>query len=476
MFEFKLPDVGEGMHEAEIVRWLVKPGDTVKVDQVMLEIQTDKALVEIPSPVAGLVAELRVEPGQLAHVGDILITFETEVKAKTEVTPNQKTVESHAVLANTKQLDATASNFVAAQLNLNIAAASRVRAAPAVRKRALELNVDLTQVQASSPDGRVLLQDVLNYVEQRQKNPQISSATNFAAAPNGNGNGNSNSKGHGKTLTPIPPAFKDMKNIEPTYSETGGTTIANLGSKANNTNFEFGNDPKEERKALVGLRRRIAERMEMSWRTIPHVTTFDDADGEQLVALRKRLQPTAEKRGVHLTYLPLIVKAVVQSLKQHPIFNSSLDEQTREIIYKWEYHIGLATATSEGLIVPVIRHADKLTILQLAIEIIRLTEGARNRSLKAPELGGSTFTISNFGSFGAQRGTPIINPPEAAILGMGKLADQAVARHGQVVVRPILPLALSFDHRLIDGADAGAFSKTLVEFLENPDLLMLDMI
>ncbi len=473
--EFKLPDVGEGMEEAEVVRWLVKAGDTVRIDQVMLEIQTDKALVEIPSPVAGTVAEIKVQEGQIAHVGTVLVSFDTAKSQTAPVliaTPSTKAVEMSPARV--------ADNVSSTNGHSAVTSPHQVRAAPAVRKRALELDIDLSKVQPSSPDGRVLLQDVLDYIEQ----PRL-------APINGDDRDTSTNEptpqtiidvptdgGHARAVNGFAPASVPSNgngNITLSAQTQPETASATARAKIFVPTFE-GGTAQEERKALVGLRRRIAERMEQSWRTIPHVATFDDADGYELAALRQRLLPAAATRGIKLTYLPLIVKAVVQALKQHPIFNSSLDEGTREIIYKRDYHIGLATATPDGLLVPVVRYADRLTLLQLAAEINRLTEGARNRTLKGPELSGSTFTISNFGSFGGQRGTPIINPPEAAILGVGQLKEQAVARDGQVVVRPILPLTLSFDHRLIDGADGGAFSRTLIELLENPDLLMLDMI
>ena len=437
MTEFKLPDVGEGMHEAEIVRWLVKPGDRVKADQVMLEIQTDKALVEIPSPVAGIVAEIRVKEGQMVPVGTVLITFDTAPATKVAEKPVPEPVLAVAATTLTKAYSNGAT--VTTQ-------PSRVRAAPAVRKKAWELDVDLTVVQPSSPDGRVLLQDVLNYAEHRHSQPTIVAV---AATPT-----------NGKTEvieTPNPPpVVQPLIPARPAVFSGADAT------------------QDETRKPLVGLRRRIAERMELSWRTIPHVSTFEDVDAGNLSALRAQLAPTAEKRGVKLTYLPLLVKAAIYALKKTPIFNSSLDDKSREVIYKNYYHIGLATATPDGLFVPVLHHADQLTLLELAVEINRLAEGARNRSLKANELSGSTFTITNYGSYGGSVGTPIINPPEAAILGVGRIADKAVVLNGQIVVRPIMPLCLSFDHRLIDGADSGVFTNHLKEVLETPALLMLD--
>ncbi|HEU5370175.1 MAG TPA: dihydrolipoamide acetyltransferase family protein, partial [Ktedonobacterales bacterium] len=232
----------------------------------------------------------------------------------------------------------------------------------------------------------------------------------------------------------------------------------------------------EQREPLVGLRRRIAERMELAWRTIPHATAFGEADGAALMALREELKPQAEKLGIHLTYLPLLVKIVVQALKEHPVFNASLDEERREIIYKRFYHIGLATDTPDGLLISVVRDADRYTLLDLAREINRLVEAGRARKLTLQESSGSTFTLNNVGSFGGSGagGVPIINPPEAAILAVGALRERAVARQGQIIARPTLPLSLSFDHRLIDGAGSSAFLARFQELVEHPSLLLLN--
>jgi pyruvate dehydrogenase E2 component (dihydrolipoamide acetyltransferase) len=226
---------------------------------------------------------------------------------------------------------------------------------------------------------------------------------------------------------------------------------------------------------LQGLRRRIAERMELAWQ-IPHVTSFEEVDATHLVNLRQHLQPEAERRGVRLTYLPFIIKATIQALKEFPYFNASLEMAQQKIRLHRYYHIGIATAVPEGLLVPVIRHADRLSLLQLAAELNRLAQLAQQRKLGVAELSGSTFTITNFGSFGSHQGTPIINPPEVAILGCGRIEEKAVAVAGQVAVRHILPLALSFDHRLIDGAAAGQFLGRLKALLADPNLLFLELV
>ncbi|MDB4898057.1 MAG: 2-oxo acid dehydrogenase subunit, partial [Firmicutes bacterium] len=232
----------------------------------------------------------------------------------------------------------------------------------------------------------------------------------------------------------------------------------------------------EEEVPLQGLRRRIAERMTESWRTIPHVTAFEEVDATRLVALRERLQPAATAQGTKLTYLPLVIKAVVVALKEHPYLNATFDDAGGKIRLKRYYHIGVATATPDGLLVPVVRDADRKNAAVIATELQRLAEGARSRRLAPGELTGGTFTVSNFGSYGGTWGTPIINPPEVAILGVGKLAESPAVQDGQLVVRPTLPLSLSFDHRIIDGEGAGRFMARLCALLRDPELLILELV
>jgi pyruvate dehydrogenase E2 component (dihydrolipoamide acetyltransferase) len=216
--------------------------------------------------------------------------------------------------------------------------------------------------------------------------------------------------------------------------------------------------------------------MERSWRAIPHATAFDEVDSTALIALRQALKPVAEQRGVRLTYVPLLIKLLIPLLKEFPIFNASLDEEKREIIYKHSYHIGVAADSPEGLLVPVMRNADRLTLLEVATKLEQLIEGAHKRTLALPEVSGSTFTLNNIGSFGGSSGIPIINYPEAAILAVGRIQEKAIVQQGSVVIRPMMPLTLSFDHRLIDGAMSGKFLKRFKELVENPHQLMLDMV
>jgi pyruvate dehydrogenase E2 component (dihydrolipoamide acetyltransferase) len=437
MLEFKLPDVAEGIHEAEILRWMVAPGEQVKLDQPMVEIQTDKSVAEIGAPVSGKVLEILVQPGAVARVGQVLVTLEPQGAAASQKAASaaasaseQKGSISPGLRANGSASGATAPAVGASP------ARRRAQAAPAARKMAFELGIDIDQVQGTGPGGRVTMEDVRSAAAHAKDVPEPVAAP---AATNG--------------ATALVAAGHAAPALPAALAEPGG----------------------EQREPLVGLRRRIAERMELAWRTIPHATAFGEADGAALMALREELKPQAEKLGIHLTYLPLLVKIVVQLLKEFPIFNASLDEERREIVYKRFYHIGLATDTPDGLLISVVRNADHYTLLDLAREINRLVEAGRARKLTLQESSGSTFTLNNVGSFGGSgSGVPIINPPEAAILAVGALRERPVARQGQIIARPTLPLSLSFDHRLIDGGGSSAFLARFQELVEHPSQLLLN--
>lgn len=438
MQEFKLPDLGEGMHEAEIRRWLVKPGDSVKLDQPMLEVETDKAVVEIPAPVSGRVAEIKVPEGKVAQLGEVLVTFESGVTTPSASVSAQQSARSSTVMAASAMASASATGANGSGGSAT-ATRPRVLAAPAVRKRAFELGIDLAQVPASHPSGRVTMDDLEKFAQQAKAAP-TQSVQAAQAVP---------------AVMPV---------------QTNGTGAAPAPTKPPEAGAQ------EERQALTGLRRRIAERMERSWRTIPHAVAFDELDGSALVALRQQLKPVAEQRGVRLTYMPLLVKLLIPVLKEYPIFNASFDEEQRAIIYKRVYHIGIAVDAPEGLLVPVIRDADRLSIIEIAQCMEHLIAGAQKRSLTIPEVTGSTFTLNNIGGFGGSSGVPIINYPEAAILAVGHMQEKAVVVNGSIVVRPIMPLTLSFDHRLIDGGAAGRFLARFKALAEHPQQLMLDMI
>ena len=440
-YEFKLADLGEGMHEAEIVQWLIDVGDTAKLDQAIAKVETDKAVVELPSPVTGRVSEIRVKDGQTAKVGDVLVVFETSAASSGDGTPKSSETPAAATSSAPTNMSSVATS--ASQSAPSVAARPRVQAAPAVRKLAFELGVDLEQVTPSSASGRVSLEDVRAYAE------RAGSATSGAQ------NGASTTEVASTTATKEERLAPSTLPVEKKVDQAG---------------------TEDQRQPLTGLRKRVAEHMERSWRTIPHATAFDEIDGGALIALRQALKPIAEQRGVRLTYMPLLIKLLIPLLKEFPIFNASLDEEKREIVYKRSYHIGVATDSPEGLLVPVMRNADRLTLMEVAAKLEKLIEGAQKRTLALPEVSGSTFTLNNVGSFGGGSGTPIINYPEAAILAVGRIQEKAIARQGAIIVRPVMPLALSFDHRLIDGAMSGKFLGRFKELVENPQQLMLDMV
>src|ERR1700694_5364878 len=439
MSELKLADLGEGMHEAEIVEWLVKVGDTVKLDQTVVKVETDKAVFEIPSPVTGRVAEIRVQDGQTAKVGDVLVVFDAPTPSNGDNAAFAKGQGTATTVPPAIPSSSPTPTTQTVQTTQPTAPKQRVLAAPAVRKLAFELGVDLEQVTPSNPNGRVSIEDVKTFAERRS---QTESSPDTA------------------TSVPSP------KTAEYALPQTGERQALQTTAPA----------VQDERQPLTGLRKRIAEHMERSWRTIPHATAFDKLDATALVALRDALKPGAEKRGIRLTYMPLLIKLLLPVLKEFPIFNASLDEERREIIYKRSYHIGIAAATPDGLLVPVLRNADRLTLVEIAANVDRLIEGAKQRTLTLPEVSGRTFPLNNVGSFGGSTGTPIINHPAVAILAFGRIEDKAIVEHGTVIVRPIMPLALSFDHRLIDGALSGAFMGRFKELVEHPQQLMLDMV
>ncbi len=456
MQEFKLPDLGEGMQEAEIRRWLVKSGETVRLDQPMVEVETDKAVVEISAPVTATIAAIRVPEGTVAKLGEVLVTFKTATQdnntsASVTSAVTEKPVRVEPAFPQTEPMTTSAQSVIPNR---------RVQAAPAVRKRAFELAIDLEQITPSQAHGRITLEDVEKYVANTYSDASDAvKSSPLLALPQSAAPARRTTTMH--SLTQVEP---QEALLETTKDTSGTDTLAQAPSAT------------EERKPLVGLRRRIAERMERSWRTIPHATSFDEIDATELVALRSMLKPIAEQRGIRLTYMPLLIKLLLPALKAFPIFNANFDEEAREIVYKHVYHIGIATDSAEGLLVPVLRDADKLTIMQIANQLEHLITGAQKRSLSMQEVAGSTFTLNNIGSFGGNTGTPIINTPEVAILAVGRIQEKAIVRNGNVIVRTMMPLAMSFDHRVIDGAMAGRFLNRFKELVEQPQQLILDML
>lgn len=464
-FEFKLPDIGEGIHEGEIVKWHIKPGDVVEEDQAILEVQNDKAVVEIPSPVKGKVVDIKVPEGTVATVGTTLVTFEVEGAvppqavhghgATTEADRADDGVETnkaadaaneHPANRGPESAAAATQPAVAAQQptaapaagNVLPAANRNVIAMPSVRKFAREQGVDINTVQGTGRNGRITKDDVLR--------AQSGEAVE-AAAPAETG-------AQQADAAQVPAAAGDQPQGQPKGPVAGVI---------------------EERVALRGIRKVIANAMAKSVYTAPHVTIMDEVNVSKLVAVRSELKPAAEQRGSKLTYLPFVVKAVVSGLRKFPSLNASIDDEKSEIVYKYSYHIGIATDTDNGLVVPVVFDADRKSMWAIADEIRDLAGRGREGKLAANELKGSTFSITNIGSAGGMFFTPVINYPEVAILGTGRITEKPVVVNGEVQVAPVMALSLSFDHRLIDGATAQHFMNHIKQLLEDPQMMLMEV-
>ncbi len=431
---FRLPDVGEGIASAEIVEYLVKPGDKVKADQPVVRIETDKAVVELPSPVAGTVAELPLKPGDTANVGDPLLIVEVEGAAEAQASPEaakpapkeKPEAEAPAVEARPVR-EEKAAPPKPQEAPAATEAPVRVLATPHTRRVARELKVDITTVKGSGPHGRITDEDVKRAAAQTP--PTAPKAPTAAAVQ-----------------APATAGF-DFEKYGPT-----------------------------RREPFKGVRKRIAEVMVRSVSTIPHVTHFDEADVTELINVVEKERPLAESRGIKLTVLAFLTKAAASGLRTFPVMSSSIDEETGELVFKDYVHIGIATDTEAGLMVPVIRDVDRKSVLQIAGEIQALTAKAKDRSIDIEELRGGSFTITNVGAIGGQWATPIILHPQVAILCSLRATQKPVVRDGEIVIRTIMPLTLSFDHRVLDGATAGRFANYVKALLEDPMRMLVDMV
>ncbi len=477
--QFRLPDLGEGITEAELVCWLVKPGDKVALDQSVAEVQTDKAIVELPSPIAGTVLELNVAEGQMVPVKTVLLTLGAEAEAppvteRVQGKTSQGNTETHkssssspstlSVARSTSGVttDGARQNGTPAVQESN-SKGRRVLATPVARRMARDLGIDITTITGSGPAGRVRTEDVQQLVALKK--------TQGSSLAQENGNGSTRGSGGVATVrnevartlaVPGEREAAELKRSVPISVAPGASLPGETEVRLN-----------EERLPLRGLRRRIAENMVISTSTIPQVTSMIEVDATGLVTLRQSILAEAEKQGVKLSYLPFIVKALIHALSLYPYVNSTIEGE--QIVLKRTYHIGIATATPDGLLVPVLRDADRLTVLEIARAVSRLAEAGRDRKLQLPELRGSSFTISNYGTVGGFFTTPIINPGEAGILGLGRIVKRPWVVDDRVEVRPVLPLSFTADHRLIDGELAMRFMNTLIASLENPNLLLLYM-
>ena len=419
-YEFKLPDIGEGVAEGEILKWFVKEGENVKEDQPLVEVMTDKVNVQIPAPRSGVVSRILAKEGESVKVGQTILVISEDGEKKPALTP-----------APTPMLPRETTNTQprAPPTYLSESPGARVLATPATRRLARELNVDISTLKGGGPQGRVTDDDVR------------------VAAQKGGA-----TQGMTTRMVPV------------TATTTAAAVVVAQPSK------------KEQSIPLRGIRRTIAERMVKSRDTAAHVTHVDEADVTELVLIREALKGSAEKRGVKLTYLPLIVKALIPALKEFPYLNSSLDEQSGNIILKGYYNFGIAVDTEQGLVVSVVKDSDTKDIFALAGEIERLAEKARAGQLILEEVHGSTFTITNVGAIGGLFATPIINLPDVAILGVYKIVKRPVFREGKVEVRDMMYLSLTFDHRVVDGAYAARFTTRVIETIQDPKKLLTEVL
>lgn len=412
MIEVKLPDIGEGIAEGEIVKWNVQPGDHIEADQTLVEILTDKASVEVPSPHSGVVQKLLFTEGDLVPVGNVIAQLGNG--AKTAASAPSAPVASPP----TPPVTAAATGTETPEVPLSFG--PEIQATPSIRRQARAAGIDLNQIQGSGPYGRILKADL-------------------DSAP----------------------------SMSPTSSPTP--------SRVSKPSTAAPSDAHEERVPLRGIRRKIAEQMTKAKFTAPDFLYADEADLSELVAFRKEVSAELKAEGIKMTYLPFVVKAVVSALKKYPSLNASLDDAAQEVVYKKGYNIGIATASPNGLYVPVIQDADQKSLIEVALEIERLAQAVRENKVRPEELRGGTFTITNIGAIGGLISAPIINHPEVAILGLNKIYQKPMVYAGEIAIRWACTLSLSFDHRVVDGADGAYFTNHIIQLLQNPKRLLLEV-
>jgi len=442
----KLPDVGEGVTEGELVRWLVKVGDTVKADQPVVELMTDKATVEVPTPYPGVVKELKFKEGDVIPIETVILILETGGAGATTAAaapataakpsapsaaapaPAAKPAPAMAAAGATTSPSGVSSNGGSMDVYPPVAGAN-VLATPATRRLARETGVDLNQISGTGLAGRVTRDDVVQ------------------------------AKGQAPTSMPSTGSGNKVATLQ--VPKPGFTSVPGAA---------------EERVPLRGVRKKIAENMQMAKHVIPHFTLVEEACVDELVKVRTQAKAGAEKYGVKITYLPFVIKALIATCREFTMFNASMDDQSSEIVYKKYFNVAFAADTPNGLMVPVIKNADFKTVLQISQEIQQLAGKAREGKLALEDMKGATITVTNIGSVGGLYATPIINHPEVAILGMYKIYDKPVWDGKEFKRSQMMNFSITCDHRLIDGAVAANFMKAFVARIENPSQLMLDMI
>lgn len=422
MYDFKFSDVGEGLHEGVILEWKFKEGDTVKEGDTLVIIETDKVNAELPAPVDGVIKKLGKPVGETIHVGETVViiddgkgdTLAEDAKPEEEAPAEE---EEKSLIGDTiVDTEVMASSNEGQETTTKTEAPkTKALATPAARKLARDLGVDINRVQGTGPHGRVMKDDIRNFGPSNNQSVSVSQP-----------------------------------------------------------NVSVSTDGDVELVPITKLRKAIVNAMTRSKQIIPHTTLINEIEVDELVLLRQSLKNQEFYQDVKITYMPFIIKAVAKALKEFPIFNSSFDQNNDQVVMKKFYNIGMAVDTQDGLIVPVIKNADQLTVLGLAKETRRLADLTRDRKVQMSDLQNATFSITNFGSIGVPFGTPIINHPEVAILGIGNISRKPVVRGNEVVPGYVMPLSLAVDHRIIDGADAGRFLKYVKQLLERPSLLLID--
>lgn len=421
--DVKLPNLGEGADTGTVVNLFVKEGDQIQKDQPILELENEKAVASIPATASGVVSKIYVKAGDKVSLGARLISITEAGGAPATSAPAAATKKESAGKPRTApavaepEEEETVEEPVEAETPSN----GEIAAAPSIRQMAADLGIDLGKIRGSARGGRIVISDVRAYIQKLVR---------AAAQPKAAG---------------IAPGADKPAPEKIDFSKWGGIS----------------------KKPMSSLRKVISRRMVENWNAIPHVTQFDDADITSLLELRKKYVAAYEQKGARLTVTSFVLKAVVDTLKKHPVFNASLDEAAEEIVYKEYYHIGIAVDTEAGLLVPVIRDVDKKSLVEISKDLEELAKKARDRKVSADELKGGTFTISNQGGIGGAHFTPIVNKPEVAILGLGKGALKAVVKNNAITPRMMLPIGLSYDHRLIDGGAAARFTVDLLQALEN---------
>ncbi|WP_454911839.1 dihydrolipoamide acetyltransferase family protein [Staphylococcus warneri] len=432
-FEFRLPDIGEGIHEGEIVKWFVKAGDTIEEDDVLAEVQNDKSVVEIPSPVSGTVEEVLVDEGTVAVVGDIIVKIDApdaeEMQFKGNHSDDSSSEEPKEEAAKEESASSQESQPAANTQDAEVDENRTIKAMPSVRKYARDNGVNIKAVAGSGKNGRITKEDIDAHL-----------------------NGGA---------------------TQATSNESAASTSEETTTTATTLSVPEGDFPETTEK-IPAMRKAIAKAMVNSKHTAPHVTLMDEIDVQQLWDHRKKFKEIAAEQGTKLTFLPYVVKALVSALKKYPALNTSFNEEAGEIVHKHYWNIGIAADTDRGLLVPVVKHADRKSIFQISDEINELAVKARDGKLTSDEMKGATCTISNIGSAGGQWFTPVINHPEVAILGIGRIAQKPIVKDGEIVAAPVLALSLSFDHRQIDGATGQNAMNHIKRLLNNPELLLME--